>query len=277
MAKGIGLIGNFRGKVGNMVGYNLKDSNNKQTQGVRVYQPVVKNPKSYGQAEQRAKLGVINATYRALKPIIDRGQEAKAYGNKSRLAWLSQALKAFNGGWIPKGTDIKWPALVPITKGSLSVNFAITPSEMGLMVEITHEGEGQVNTMGILSAALIARYPALKVGDQITFVGFTYPDTAINVNADSIILVEATDATPLPSSLSVVGGRLAFHAEADTVAGAVIASREGDGGQHLRSTATLISGDSYDQDLLSAEGKETAIRSYMAGGVNSDWPEESIQ
>ena len=81
MAKGIGLIGNFRGKVGNMVGYNLKDSNNKQTQGVRVYQPVVKNPKTYAQAEQRAKLSPINATYRALKPIIDRGQESKAYGN----------------------------------------------------------------------------------------------------------------------------------------------------------------------------------------------------
>lgn len=277
MAKGIGLIGNFRGKVGNMVGYNLKDSNNKQTQGVRVYQPVVKNPKSYGQAEQRAKLGVINATYRALKPIIDRGQESKAYGNKSRLAWLSQALKAFNGGWIPKGTDIQWPALVPISKGSLSVNFAITPSEMGLMVEITHEGEGQVNTMGILSAALIARYPSLKVGDQVTFVGFTFPDGAINVNADSIILVESTDATALPSYLTVVGGRLAFHAEADTVAGAVIASREGDGGQHLRSNSALVAGDSYDANLLSAEGKETAIRSYMAGGVNSDWPEESIQ
>ena len=94
MAKGIGLIGNFRGKVGNMVGYNLKDSNNKQTQGVRVYQPVVKNPKTYGQAEQRAKLAPINATYRALKAIIDRGQEGKAYGNKSRLAWLSAAMKA---------------------------------------------------------------------------------------------------------------------------------------------------------------------------------------
>ena len=84
MAKGVGLIGNFKGKVGNTVGYSLKDSNNKQTQGIRVYQPVVRNPKTYAQAEQRMKLAPINATYRALKMIIDRGQEGLAYGNKSR-------------------------------------------------------------------------------------------------------------------------------------------------------------------------------------------------
>ena len=73
MAKGIGLIGNFKGKVGNTVGYKLTASNNGQTQGIRVYQPIVKNPKSAGQAEQRAKLLAVNATYRALKKVIDRG------------------------------------------------------------------------------------------------------------------------------------------------------------------------------------------------------------
>ena len=86
MAKGIGLIGNFRGKVGNMVGYNLKDSNNKQTQGVRVYQPCSKEPKTYGQAQQRAKLAPVNVTYRALKGIIDRGSRSQAHNNKSRMA-----------------------------------------------------------------------------------------------------------------------------------------------------------------------------------------------
>ena len=53
MAKAQGIIGNFKGKVGNMVGYQLTDSNNKQTQGIRIYQPNVKNPKTSAQAEQQ--------------------------------------------------------------------------------------------------------------------------------------------------------------------------------------------------------------------------------
>lgn len=277
MAKGIGLIGNFRGKVGNMVGYNLKDSNNKQTQGVRVYQPVVKNPKSYGQAEQRAKLGVINATYRALKSIIDRGQEAKAYGNKSRLAWLSQALLAFNGGWIPKGTDIKWPALVPISKGTLPVTFVVTAGELGLKTEATAASETPANTLGALSEALIGRYPSLKVGDQITFVAFLYPNNGIELRVESIVLTESTDKTVLPQWLTVSQLEVTFMGTQDIIAGAVIASREGDGGQHLRTTSVLVAGDNYDEDLLSAAGKEAAIRSYMAGGVNSDWPQEPVE
>ena len=75
MAKGTGLIGNFKGKVGNTVGYKLAASNNGQTQGIRVYQPIVKNPKSAGQAEQRAKLLAVNTTYRSLKMVSDRGNE----------------------------------------------------------------------------------------------------------------------------------------------------------------------------------------------------------
>lgn len=277
MAKGIGLIGNFRGKVGNMVGYNLKDSNNKQTQGVRVYQPVVKNPKSYGQAEQRAKLGVINATYRALKPFIDRGQEAKAYGNKSRLAWLSQALKAFNGAWIAKGTDIVWPALVPVSKGSLGTKFYFEMGENGFQLEIS-DGEGAAPTnMGQLSAQLIAHYPSLKVGDQITLITFIAPQGAMDVRSMSIVLTESTDTSALPTGIGFNGGKMIAWSIFPNVAGTVILSREGNGGEHLRGNSAIISGDDYPEDLLSAEGKETAIRSYMAGGVKSDWPEESIQ
>ena len=106
MAKGIGLIGNFKGKVGNMVGYKLTDSNSGNTQGIRVYQPIVKNPKTAAQAEQRAKLAPINATYRALKMVIDRGNEGLPYGNKSRLAWLKQAFKAEHMPWIEKGSVV---------------------------------------------------------------------------------------------------------------------------------------------------------------------------
>ena len=277
MAKGTGLIGNFRGKVGNMVGYNLKDSNNKQTQGVRVYQPIVKNPKTYAQAEQRAKLAPINATYRALKAIIDRGQEGKAYGNKSRLAWLSTAMKAFNGGWFEKGATINAPALVPLTKGSLG---QINDYDDGLStpnINVSGVTTAGTTTIGALSTALLAAYSFLKEGDQITFVAAGTNDSSIDVSFDSIVIDSASNAA-LPSFLSIEDGSVRFFLIYDTaIAFSVIVSREGDSGQHLRSTASLIAMSDYPESTMGETAKAAAVKSYMAGSTSTDWAEESIQ
>ena len=277
MAKGIGLIGNFRGKVGNMVGYNLKDSNNKQTQGVRVYQPIVKNPKTYGQAEQRAKLAPINATYRALKMIIDRGQEGKAYGNKSRLAWLSYAMMAFNGGWFEKGAAITAPALVPLTKGSLGNLLSVSIGENGIVLNDGPLEGTNISTIGALSVALMAVESQLKSGDQITFVGVGSNSNNFNVQFDSIV-IDTTSTEQLPSVLTVNEGTLYYNPNIGTlIAASIIVSREGDGGQHLRSNASLIAGSEYPATTMGDAAKEAAIKSYMAAGSNVDWAEESLQ
>lgn len=277
MAKGIGLIGNFRGKVGNMVGYNLKDSNNKQTQGVRVYQPIVKNPKTYGQAEQRAKLAPINATYRALKMVIDRGQEGKAYGNKSRLAWLSAALKMFDGGWFLKNAAISAPALVPLTEGSLGVNFPVALADTKCKITLTTAATTAPTTIGALTTALLANFIALKNGDQITFVDVAGNANGLQVAVASIVL-DSESTTALPANIVATTSDVTFSGNGGSMAaGAIIVSREGNGGEHLRSKTSLQQAAGYDADLLADAAQEAAVRSYMAGSVNSDWAEESLQ
>ena len=276
MGKGIGLIGNFRGKVGNMVGYTLKDSNNKQTQGVRVYQPVVKNPKTYGQAEQRAKLAPVNVTYRALKMIIDRGQEGKGYGNRSRLAWLKGALKAEGMPWFEKGALMNSPVLCELTHGSLAgLQFTVTATGM----EITATGvtsETTVNTVGTLSTALMAAYPALQEGDQITFVALQSSANGIISDVFSII-IDTTDSTAL-TRFTAANGKLTYVSPNAAGFGSVIVSREGANAAHQRSTSSLsapaatIAAAPYD-----ATSKEAAVKSYMSAAGNSDWPEESFQ
>lgn len=280
MAKGIGLIGNFRGKVGNMVGYNLKDSNNKQTQGVRVYQPVVKNPKTYAQAEQRAKLAPINATYRALKGIVDRGQESKAYGNKSRLAWLKQALKDFNGGWFEKGATIVSPAGCQLTKGSLVVPmpYNYDKDEEGVTFNVTYTGEAPA-TYGALSSALLATYPALKAGDQITWGVIKGGSRAINCQPESFI-IDTTSTDALPTTITFSENVLVLHSlgPGSGMGGFLVLSREGDNGEHLRSNSLILFRQSTTPpEWDTPEGKEKAIRSYMGAGVSTDWPEEPIQ
>lgn len=277
MAKGIGLIGNFRGKVGNMVGYNLKDSNNKQTQGVRVYQPVVKNPKTSGQAEQRAKLAPINATYRALKAIIDRGQEGKAYGNKSRLAWLSEAIKSFNGGWFDKGVAITAPALIPLTKGSLAGLPQPQASDSTLKLTITGYSESSPANMGEFSRAIIAAHPTIQNGDQISFVLIGTSDGSL-VSKVVSILIDTTSTESVPDNFEFDGNNATvYDSNITTEAGAIIVSREGDNGQHLRSTTSVAKMTAYPAAVMDDAAKEAAIKSYMSAGANTDWAEESLQ
>lgn len=273
MAKGLGLIGNFRGKLGNAVGYQLKDSNNKQTQGVRVYQPVVKNPKTSGQAEQRARMAVINATYRALKSVIDRGQEGVAYGNKSRLRWLSDAMKSFNGAWYEKGALIGEPALVPIAKGSLSALEFTMDAEDILIVCTGVTASTDVSTIGKISTALKAAYSFLKDGDQITLVSAGPLNGALVANVFSFE-IDTTDSTAVDK---FVGGEniIDFTGFNGATCGAVIVSREGESGQHLRSTSVLKTSEAHLEEApFNAAAKQAAIASYMTAGASVDWPVE---
>lgn len=281
MAKGIGLIGNFKGKVGNTVGYKLTASNNGQTQGIRVYQPIVKNPKSAGQAEQRAKLLAVNATYRALKMVIDRGNEGLPYGNKSRLAWLKTALKAERMPWFEKGAVPRVPVGCIISKGSLQ-SLSYTPTSDDISVDcVGATSSTKVTTIGDISTAFKAAYPFLKDGDQITVV---YVPASNNMLAAEVIsFVIATTSTVAANTLfaNVVAGddKINFGGHLAGDMGAVIVSRQGDNGEHLRSTeslfipASILSAAPYD-----ADSKAAAIASYQSSAAtNSDWAEESIQ
>lgn len=276
MGKGLGLIGNFKGKVGNVVGYNLKDSNNNQTQGVRIYQPVVRNPKTYAQAEQRARMAVINATYRALKSIIDRGQEGKPYGNKSRLAWLSDAMKNFNGAWINKGEAIAYPASVPLTKGSLPAVALVDVSEDGFGFDFEVAEGTTIPTISALSKELIKGFPTLKVGDQITIVSIGSDDKALLPAQYSFVI--DTKSTTAQNAFNIESKHIRFGFEdnlgASAVVYAVILSREGADGSHLRSTTSLHLVSEIESTVhYDDASKEAAIRSYMASGSTSDWPQ----
>lgn len=275
MAKGLGIIGNFKGKVGNIVGYNLKDSNNKQTQGLRAYQPVVRNPKTSRQAEQRAKMAPINATYRALKGIIDRGQEGVAYGNKSRLRFLSEAMKQFDGPWFEKGEAVTLPIKTNITKGSLHPIGINRTSGVAIDTLLNVGSETSFTTLSALSTALINNNSFLKEGDQITFVN----GDKNKVQIDSIVL-DTTSTTAITAYIAEDGKLIkAGYSDFDgsTNFAAIILSREGDNGQHLRSTTalTLATGASSDTHYTST-AKDAAIESYMAANGNTDWPEESL-
>ena len=277
MAKAQGIIGNFKGKIGNTVGYQLTSSNNKQTQGIRIYQPNVKNPKTSAQAEQRAKLAPINATYRALKMVIDRGNEGLPYGNKSRLAWLKQAFMSTQMPWVEKGMLVGYPVGCQLTKGSLQgICFSVDVSELTFdCAGVT--SESSVNTIGAVSTLLKAGYPSLKDGDQITIVTVHNANSLIDAVIDSFVI--DTTSTVATTQFEARNGAICVVEEDSTLAGAIIVSRQGDNGEHLRSNTSLyINPDDVKVAPYDAASKTAAIESYMASGAaNTDWAEESIK
>lgn len=276
MAKALGLIGNFKGKLGNTVGYSLKDSNNKQTQGVRVYQPVVRNPKTYAQSLQRAKMAPINATYRALKMVIDRGQEGKAYGNKSRLAWLHDALIGFEKAYFVKGDVIDLPALVTLTKGSLPMAFSVNNGWDVIDIAFPESVSAAPTNLGELTDALIATNKGLQDGDQVSFVVVKNPGKTLQTSVFSFVL-ESGSTAAIPSFLNISATRCGFvPTGSNIVAGTCIISREGNNGQHLRSTSKLFSYDTATASYNGSATAEEAAKSYMSQGANTDWAEESL-
>lgn len=302
MAKAPSFHSVYSGKLGANVYFRNKAG--KARQGVRERVIEIANPKTLAQARQRMIMAAVQNFYGALKPIIDRGFETEAYGNPSRLRYLSLAMSAdYKGAYVPKGTKVPVPCNVPITEGSL-------PSMTGSRgfnrfsypvtnVVVSTQPAAAMNTIGDVSSLLISSGRA-KAGDQITIlfaIGygtqagqrndyFVYRDISFIVNtADTTNM--RTQLKVLPVLDSVTGGyRLGFdisdtnllNSDEKLQGYAIIHSREGASGQHLRSSERLEInlGEEILSDMTkyySTEAYNAAVASYMGTSSSTDWPE----
>lgn len=277
MGKSVGFIGNFKGKLGNAVGYKVSQSNSGTNQGVRVYQPNIKNPKSAAQAEQRAKYAPIFATYNALKSIIDRGNESKPYGNASRIAWLRKAFRTSEMAWFKRGELVNYPIGCQLTHGTLrSIPFVISGDSIIINAPSVEEGQ-KVNTIAALSNILMNNYSFLKIGDQVTFITQTILDDTLEFDVLSIII---DDENPeFIQGFTCSRDSLIMQTDDGVISAAIILSREGAHGEHLRSTSQLTINVAQLREFpYRPQDKQAAIASYMANdSANADWAEESIQ
>ncbi len=294
MGKSVGLLAPISGRVGNTVGYVLKDS--KQTQGWRVYQPVVRNPQSDGQMVQRVKMAAVNNLYRDLKEIIQRGMENTAYGYAARKKWLSMALgQQFEGPWIIKGYTMGLPIKgVPISVGSLNP----------ILTNVTTQGEppylflpcsaptNDPATVAELSALFIQA--GYQEGDQVTFVygwvplreAFTWRWTSFVISlSDTTYMCSLfgwDDTVSADISEGTVGDidgiyvSIAPYSPVPIDALAVIISRDGETlGSHLRSTAYFAITPTAAANWYSEGAYERAKRSYLTtDAVNTNWEQD---
>ena len=279
MAKSVGIIGTVIGKLGNAVGYRIKDSNNKMTQGFRVYQPNVTNPRTYAQAVQRARMKPINTFYRALKSIIDRGFEGKSYGNQCRLEFLRLAMANFNGPYVHKGFNGLLPGPFTISNGSLQT-ISATLSMNGpqaVLSDLKMTLDLPFTNVGDASQMLLDNNKFLREGDQITFVGISATNNHANVEVKSLV-IDTSSTESVTGFASVTNNNITVIAMLcdDPIAGAVILSREGNNGQHLRSKAVMTVADSIVNTYFTEDAQAAAVFSYMSADGTTDWPEVKI-
>lgn len=289
MAKGSPFT-TFTGKLGQIVGYIIKNAASKQSQGMRAYQPNVANPKTVLQANQRLCLKPLNNFARALAPVIERGFENVKYGAESRREFMRINMSSFNGPYLRKGNDDPVPGPFVIAKGSLvPVDITGTRSDEtygNRYVTDLYEGTGHGTTVGSLSASLIANNSDIADGDQLTFIqvdmvsgAYVYRSHSLVVDTTSTVTLASLPIAFLTTNIGEESNVLSFcsrvarfDAESVMCAAAVVQSREGNKGEHLRSDTTMwVTPGVYDV-WMSQEQYEAALSSYMGDAAIVDWP-----
>lgn len=278
MAKG-SFLGVKRGKIGDIVGYQVTNSNDKDKQGWRPYQPRVRNPQSDGQMVQRCKMAAVNNLYRALKEVIKRGFENHKYGDDSRRAWLKMALgQDFSTGpWMVKGSMQPVPIVtVPITVGSLppvNVSFDDTGEYITNI-----PCETAPSDVAALSSLFIGA--GYQEGDQVTIINGWVPLRLSFAWRVVSFYISTSDSTPL-SDLDIIATRvsaaagdlLSLRLNQQTDALAIAVSRDGNG-INLRST-TYAATDPVTVDAVYYGDMmyEAAKRSYITESTrDANWP-----
>lgn len=301
MGKGLGLIGNFRGRVGNVIGYELKNSRDKVTQGLRQWQPYVKNPQTLPQIRQRAKLQNINNVYRALEPIISRGFENVEYGDKSRNYFMKLALTSESVPFtikddknpVPADYIISEGSLLPISIRRIYVDGSNLPY-VDMLLYTANVNFADIQTYGDFYKNLAENNPNIENGDEITFVEivkkkniFIYNFASIVIDIDNDRNI-ALDFPRRPNYIQINGIRFYRHypyimyrfgtisTNDEVIGGAVIVSRPYGEQRRLRSTSRIWFDETKVSDFYSEAAMNRAYLSYMKQTWNRDWPEQPL-
>lgn len=284
MAKATGLSSQFRGKIGNVIGYLSKNRAGKYEQTVKAYQPVVANPQSYAQALSRVPVGPVQRICSALLPIVQRGFEGVAYGDPSKSYFLSYNLKNFRGPYMVKGSVVVPPGPMMLSNGSLQALSVTKWGNEGARYYATFNFKvgdySMPATRGKLSAAILATNNYFVPGEQLTFVAvhldggqyvYRYESLILNPADESVFKSVLLQSTSYNNYFALDDAKDGI--EGTLVAAACIRSQSYGLTSFRRSTAFLSCNpytELYNDETAVAE----AVASYRTGEKAEDWQDD---
>lgn len=194
MGKGNFILGTGSSSIGDVT---FARRNGQQIARVRVRK--IKNPKSYGQAEQRMISAEVVKFYSPLSGVLETSFEGLSKSESyAKFLSVNMNLARAEGYAVKKGSG--WiPLPFQLSAGNLG-----TPSVDGRGdLKIGHT-ETAPATLGALSAAIIAENPQLQNGDQVTFIYSVTGDTFTPKFGRFYLNTESAEA--LPANIFVVRG-----------------------------------------------------------------------
>lgn len=261
------FLGSGSGSVGDVTSYRREG-----TQVSRLRVRNIKNPKSFGQAEQRNFMAPVSKFYAPLAVALEQSWEGKTpAASYSAFAARNIQLARANGWYLPKGTGF-YPMPYQVTEGTLRpVTFhSVTDMQMdGISVKVNITADMVGNTIGALSKAFVSL--GYKDGDQVTVIfalsagsGNFYPTYyRFFLNSASTELL-----TTLPFNVnewSEGDNSISFLPKGGSaVAGTIIVSRY-ENEKWRRSTQTMLVSEDILTAITSEAAKANAIASYRDG------------
>lgn len=250
--KGNPILGTGSGSIGDVT---IMRRNGSQVTRVRLRK--IKNPRSYGQAEQRMISAEVVKFYSPLSGVLETSFEGLSKADSyAKFLSVNMNLARANGWAVKKGSGF---VALPFQLSAGSLQQAEIDNSQAMLIG----GTGELTTFGALSTAIKNKY-GLQEGDQVTLIavndigGFTY----------SRFFIDTTSTAALPSSYAAENGKLSYvFNDAMTVALGVIFSRwDGSAMKWARSTAFLSCASSYMSDYTGDANLAAAIASYMNAG-----------
>ena len=266
MGKGNFILGTGSSSIGDVT---FARRNGQQIARVRVRK--IKNPKSYGQAEQRMISAEVVKFYSPLSSVLETSFEGLSKSESyAKFLSVNNNLMRADAIGVEKGSAFKAiPAI--LSNGSLPTpTISFSTSEEALYLEAgTIGGSPSSVTMGALSTALKTKY-GVEDGDQVTLIWVTKNAKGEQTAKYMRFYVDTTDtATIVSNGLTVdasddVMGIFPSGTNIDGIALAVIFSRW-DGEKWARSNSRMVCTDTYLATLQGAN-YNAAILTYMNAG-----------
>lgn len=270
MSKGNLFVGNGQGKVGNVVLSKLHGE-----QITRAYQNQVANPRTYGQAQQRAMFSQGVKFYkRAITNFFAFAFEDKKNNESDFNAFMRHNVK--NAVVVSRDLykDIAFPALGSnwlLSDGSLYVNMSVVfPTEGGAGVKLGMTP--QAETVGAVSKCLLAA--GAEAGDIFTFVlvrkGFNVGQSgalssAITETGNNTISVSDSSLTT-PPEWSILQFVIDVNDDTPLSQVATKGAKSANDGFYLTTASEIGGVKIFDASLLSYTGEYKALNDYNEMG-----------
>lgn len=290
-------FGQYRGKVGDSVGYKVANAKRTGTIGIRPYVAEVTNPKTVKQAEQRMHVRACVNFYRGLQTILDHSWEGVKYGSRSRSYFLKIAQS--KGGalapYVDKGTSRFIPGDFPVSLGSVGLitsNISFMPVvgaqeykwRWESLYGIDFDDMPDTDTWGSFSQKILSVVPGMQNGDEITFIGviesagYYIPmhaylvidtsslDMCWNVFANAGVALNVDGVFDFLTSHDY---NVATIVQGKAVAAAIIISRHPSRNRMtwLRSSSRMVVADDFMERWRSPQRFQTARATYMPNAV----------